>query len=199
MASKAKLHWFWRGMVAEVIGVVGCLFICNQVRSGSSLALAQVLLFLPLPGMVAYGILTRHFGPQSSGTETHCHKCGYFLRRLGGRRCPRCGELRRKPTASKAALHWFWRGMVAELIGIVGIVILPPLCAVLVYILAPDQPFTMLALRAVLEPLPGIIAYGILTRNLGPQLSSSEIRCRKCGYILRGLSEPRCPECAEAI
>lgn len=26
-----------------------------------------------------------------------------------------------------------------------------------------------------------------------------EIRCRKCGYILRGISEPRCPECGERI
>lgn len=26
-----------------------------------------------------------------------------------------------------------------------------------------------------------------------------EARCRKCRYILRGLSEPRCPECGEAI
>ena len=24
-------------------------------------------------------------------------------------------------------------------------------------------------------------------------------RCRKCRYILRGLSEPRCPECGEPI
>lgn len=27
----------------------------------------------------------------------------------------------------------------------------------------------------------------------------NETRCRKCGYILRGLSEPRCPECGESI
>jgi hypothetical protein len=27
----------------------------------------------------------------------------------------------------------------------------------------------------------------------------TETRCRKCGYILRGLSEPRCPECGERI
>ncbi len=26
-----------------------------------------------------------------------------------------------------------------------------------------------------------------------------ETRCRACGYILRGLSEPRCPECGERI
>lgn len=26
-----------------------------------------------------------------------------------------------------------------------------------------------------------------------------ECRCRKCGYVLRGLSEPTCPECGEAV
>ena len=26
-----------------------------------------------------------------------------------------------------------------------------------------------------------------------------ETRCRKCGYILKGLSEPRCPECGTPI
>ena len=26
-----------------------------------------------------------------------------------------------------------------------------------------------------------------------------ETRCRKCRHILRGLSEPRCPECGERI
>lgn len=27
----------------------------------------------------------------------------------------------------------------------------------------------------------------------------TETRCRKCDYILRGISEPRCPECGERI
>ena len=26
-----------------------------------------------------------------------------------------------------------------------------------------------------------------------------ETRCRSCGYILRGITEPRCPECGERI
>ena len=27
----------------------------------------------------------------------------------------------------------------------------------------------------------------------------NETRCRKCNYILRGITEPRCPECGEKI
>lgn len=27
----------------------------------------------------------------------------------------------------------------------------------------------------------------------------NETRCRACGHILRGLTEPRCPECGERI
>ncbi len=27
----------------------------------------------------------------------------------------------------------------------------------------------------------------------------TETRCRKCGYILKGITEPRCPECGTRI
>ena len=39
--------------------------------------------------------------------------------------------------------------------------------------------------------------YGILTHYT--RLFDHETRCRKCSYILRGLTEPRCPECGEGI
>jgi uncharacterized paraquat-inducible protein A len=29
--------------------------------------------------------------------------------------------------------------------------------------------------------------------------SDGHLHCLKCGYILKGLSEPRCPECGERI
>lgn len=29
--------------------------------------------------------------------------------------------------------------------------------------------------------------------------TDTETRCRKCGYILKGLSKPECPECGEVI
>ncbi len=40
-----------------------------------------------------------------------------------------------------------------------------------------------------------IMAYRHLT-NRDPV---DETRCRKCQYILRGITEPRCPECGERI
>ena len=44
--------------------------------------------------------------------------------------------------------------------------------------------------------LPGlVVAVWIAIRV--PQ--DTETRCRRCGYILRGLAEPRCPECGERI
>jgi predicted Zn-ribbon and HTH transcriptional regulator len=46
----------------------------------------------------------------------------------------------------------------------------------------------------------GIAAYAWATRKWGPPLViDAETRCRKCGYILRGITEPRCPECGERI
>ena len=45
-----------------------------------------------------------------------------------------------------------------------------------------------------------LATYGVLTRTLGPRVpSDGHLRCRKYQHILRGLTEPRCPECGEAI
>lgn len=41
--------------------------------------------------------------------------------------------------------------------------------------------------------------YGILSYCLSPNNQDNETRCRQCGYILRGITEPRCPECGERI
>ena len=40
--------------------------------------------------------------------------------------------------------------------------------------------------------------FGLLTHfTRAPH--AHETRCRKCNYILRGITEPRCPECGERI
>jgi hypothetical protein len=40
---------------------------------------------------------------------------------------------------------------------------------------------------------------GWLVVGLSGRRRDGETRCRRCGYILRGISEPRCPECGERI
>ena len=35
--------------------------------------------------------------------------------------------------------------------------------------------------------------------TFGRRHGGGETRCRKCGYILRGITEPRCSECGERI
>src|SRR5437667_7014423 len=42
--------------------------------------------------------------------------------------------------------------------------------------------------------LAALLAYGALTKRHRSSAAQKETRCRKCGYILRGITEPRCPE-----
>jgi len=50
---------------------------------------------------------------------------------------------------------------------------------------------------------PVLFAIGAFTllesRRRAARRGDDETRCRRCGHILRGLTEPRCPECGERI
>ena len=48
----------------------------------------------------------------------------------------------------------------------------------------------------VICTVPGVVVTALIARH---RSRDAECRCRKCGYILRGISEPRCPECGERI
>jgi hypothetical protein len=55
-------------------------------------------------------------------------------------------------------------------------------------------------IRVIILGLLAMISWISLTRWYGPGAKPiNECRCRKCGYILRGISQPRCPECGEVI
>ena len=53
--------------------------------------------------------------------------------------------------------------------------------------------------------LTGLLTCTLTAMMIFHRLSSShnrpdaETRCRQCDYILRGITEPRCPECGERI
>lgn len=100
--------------------------------------------------------------------------------------------------ATKARLHWFWRGLIALLIGAVMCIVSFLVINALVALHGLPDKIGIVAM-VLLAILPGIVIYGFLTWRLGPQVSDGENHCHRCGYILRGLSEPRCPECGEAI
>ncbi len=54
------------------------------------------------------------------------------------------------------------------------------------------------SLTLAVVALPGmLVALMVYSRLRGPAIG--ETRCRACGHLLRGLTEPRCPECGERI
>lgn len=114
-------------------------------------------------------------------------------------------------------MHWFWRAAIATAVSLVyAWIVLILQVSVFVPLIdwimravfgrsttGPDDWQTVFVVT-VLYFLPTVVlafvAYATLTRWLGPSVPDhSETRCRKCGYILRGISEPRCPECGEKI
>jgi hypothetical protein len=118
--------------------------------------------------------------------------------------------------ATKARLHWFWRGAIATLVAagcdlaygwLVDVWPGNPAGALWVFVLRYNSDsdlvrYALLGAHFVCFNMPmcigAIVAYGLLTRWFGCH-ADSELHCRKCDYILRGLSEPRCPECGERI
>ena len=113
-------------------------------------------------------------------------------------------------------LHWFWRATIALIAGVVcgffstlpnggwvwlvGMAVGPLLSS---FGIKVDAMFFLGVFYPVLASagsvLLALIVYGRLTCAFGPQANDNETRCRKCGYILQGLPEPRCPECGERI
>jgi hypothetical protein len=101
-------------------------------------------------------------------------------------------------------MHWFWRAAL--------VTIFTATVATYCFIV-PYHDGLLFQLQKSLSPFMGeipslgvaIFALPILTsiavyEVLWPHRhTSDESRCRKCNYILRGITEPRCPECGERI
>ena len=112
-------------------------------------------------------------------------------------------------------MHWFWRAVIAAAVGYVfavllggtylaclnslGAVLQTHANALLEFSPAnPDEPLAFLLFWFV----PTVIVTALTFAAVGFQFKVAprhETRCRKCNYILRGLTEPRCPECGERI
>ena len=113
-------------------------------------------------------------------------------------------------------MHWFWRGVIATASGCTLGTLWFGSTFSLFTPSTPLEAFTqdmqsVLALSlgdhaafGLVWMLPPIVftvlVYGLITRHLpSRRYVDGDLRCRKCNYILRGLIEPRCPECGERL
>ena len=109
-------------------------------------------------------------------------------------------------------LHWFWRAALAVTAGAVllGATVLSIFIPTHEVVRPWIEATTNLGLRpafclsAIFLLIPAMAiptaVYGVLTRLCGGgSTQEKETRCRECGYILRGIPEPRCSECGEWI
>ncbi len=105
-------------------------------------------------------------------------------------------------------MHWFWRGAIVCIVTaliIFGLVMTQAITLAAMLIagalywlpLGTNDIAAWLIVAAMLSAVP-LFLYGLWGRYLAPD-PSNETRCRKCGYILRGITELRCPECGERI
>ncbi len=107
-------------------------------------------------------------------------------------------------------LHWAWRvaAVVSWLYTVTAITAVDPWAIIAAWV--SDAARVNLGLAGSLRAgivvstvyyapalVLAFVVYGLLTRYYGP--GDTETRCRTCRYILRGITEPRCPECGEAI
>ena len=115
---------------------------------------------------------------------------------------------------TKATLRWFWRGGIAAAIGLtvnaisvawltegpledLGHGMWSKVNSVLAWSDATTLVFWVICGAPIFALTFGV--YGLLTWRFAPGEPIVELHCRRCHHILRGLSEPRCPECGEAI
>ena len=104
-------------------------------------------------------------------------------------------------------MHWFWRAAIGVTAGSACLAPLHWLLGVVQEkLFQVSQPLweafhVPLQLASfLLVCVISITVYGWLTRKYYDlKAQDTETRCRRCGYILRGITEPRCPECGERI
>lgn len=101
-------------------------------------------------------------------------------------------------------MHWFWRALIAFGAGW-GVHFLAQFAILFVVRTRSIQaavPFVQVITIAgfSLCLVVSLTVYGVLTRRTDARrIYARETCCRQCGYVLRGISEPRCPECGERI
>jgi membrane protein implicated in regulation of membrane protease activity len=93
--------------------------------------------------------------------------------------------------------HWLLRAALAVVVTFGLDVVIRAFLARCLSTAAYANPALHVSLSLATLSVP-VAIYALLTWRFGPR-PDDETRCRRCRYILRGISESRCPECGERI
>src|SRR5262245_24384496 len=106
-------------------------------------------------------------------------------------------------------MHWFWRAVAVSLAAWLALVLGAFAYSFMASLIrtslwysssVPLSPSTRIEnLVSVVLIWFGVLTAGLAALRVTRTVSEDQTRCRQCGYILRGLTEPRCPECGERI
>ena len=107
----------------------------------------------------------------------------------------------------KPRMHWLWRVLITWIAGVASAVIGFLIYGQTVYQIIgfyESFPFNYnLAVSVLLVFahgfVPTLVGIGVYHWLSAPRWDSDHTRCGPCGYILNGLTEPRCPECGSVI
>ena len=97
------------------------------------------------------------------------------------------------PTAGTIAfMHWFPQAVIAAFLSwLAGAIIFAGSLALYFWVLRTFGEWSTIVMGSLITSL-AMVALIVLWRR-------RHLHCRKCVHILRGISEPRCPECGEKI
>lgn len=192
------MHWFWRVLIAVVFVSVlwsaySILVFPWHLNPGSGWSISfrhQLYRGLPLRmgmcslAIAAYALLTRRF--DASGNATR--------------------ERSLAATSIAARIPPFFRALVAVGLGTaIGMLVyhwITNLAALVPMSRGPlVSPWLQIKVMLYVAGYGCCAVAALLIWNLlnGRGQIDNETRCRKCQYILKGMSEPICPECGERI
>lgn len=98
-------------------------------------------------------------------------------------------------------MYWFWRAVIAAVSGTLaggGCYAVQDFMLIAPSVRPPGVAPSWLPV-AIVSSIVALTTFVKLIKPRPEWLEAPETRCRKCGYMLRGISEPRCPECGERI
>jgi hypothetical protein len=191
------MHWFWRGLLSIIVGGSLTVFLSVNGASGPIFSLYSVVYWL-LGGRGVTGDWRHALAFVLTYAVPGLVAAVSLFGLLARRRPPALFA----PTLKQVSIASpFLSTLLSALLGGLAMALIIGTMTRVSFRESASQSLQAAAGGLVLGgfcSVPALLLYRRLSRRNHP-LVDPETRCRKCGYIFRGLTEPRCPECGERI